>query len=193
MENDSSNKIEVSALNPNLQSRGALVVLEGLDRSGKSSQCIQLLSHLQSIGCSAELWRFPDRNTAIHDGGKVENPSSSECDAPEIGLLAPDMVLYLDISPELYFHLNRHDRNFAFSFTDKNLWGKEVVMVMKDTSVLIFKGRSEKNTRLFMMPHGWMVDACLPMEKVQKKLREYVLECVAACKNGRALSHFWSQ
>ncbi|XP_021749886.1 thymidylate kinase-like [Chenopodium quinoa] len=65
MENDSSKKIEVSALNPNLQSRGALVVLEGLDRSGKSSQCIQLLSHLQSIGCSAELWRFPDRNTAV--------------------------------------------------------------------------------------------------------------------------------
>ncbi|XP_021755618.1 thymidylate kinase-like isoform X1 [Chenopodium quinoa] len=65
MENDSSKKIEVSALNPNLQSRGALVVLEGLDRSGKSSQCIQLLSHLQSIGYSAELWRFPDRNTAV--------------------------------------------------------------------------------------------------------------------------------
>ncbi|XP_021721386.1 thymidylate kinase-like [Chenopodium quinoa] len=65
MENDSSKKIEVSALNPNLQSRGALVVLERLDRSGKSSQCIQLLSHLQSIGCSAEIWRFSDRNTAV--------------------------------------------------------------------------------------------------------------------------------
>uniref|UniRef100_A0A803N600 Thymidylate kinase-like domain-containing protein n=1 Tax=Chenopodium quinoa TaxID=63459 RepID=A0A803N600_CHEQI len=162
MENDSSNKIEVSALNPNLQSRGALVVLEGLDRSGKSSQCIQLLSHLQSIGCSAELWRFPDRNTAVGH------------------LIFPINLIWMII---------------LFIFCSVLIVGrkKEVVMVMKDTSVLIFKGRSEKNTRLFMMPHGWMVDACLPMEKVQKKLREYVLECVAACKNGRALSHFWSQ
>lgn len=46
-------------------SRGALIVLEGLDRSGKSSQCSRLVSHLEGKGISVEAWRFPDRRTNI--------------------------------------------------------------------------------------------------------------------------------
>ncbi|KAH9625336.1 hypothetical protein KSS87_003633 [Heliosperma pusillum] len=45
--------------------RGALVVLEGLDRSGKSSQSVKLVSFLENTGCAAELWRFPDRETCV--------------------------------------------------------------------------------------------------------------------------------
>jgi len=45
--------------------RGALIVLEGLDRSGKSSQCLKLASSLASQGFSVEAWRFPDRTTAM--------------------------------------------------------------------------------------------------------------------------------
>jgi dTMP kinase len=45
--------------------RGALIVLEGVDRAGKSTQCAKLVEHLQSIGRPAELWRFPDRTTTI--------------------------------------------------------------------------------------------------------------------------------
>ena len=45
--------------------RGALIVLEGLDRSGKSTQCSLLASSLSSSGTPSELWRFPDRGTAI--------------------------------------------------------------------------------------------------------------------------------
>ncbi|KAJ3382921.1 hypothetical protein HDU84_003954 [Entophlyctis sp. JEL0112] len=41
--------------------RGALIVLEGVDRSGKSSQCAALARALPS-GCA--VWRFPDRATA---------------------------------------------------------------------------------------------------------------------------------
>lgn len=45
--------------------RGALIVLEGLDRSGKSSQCGQLATYLKTQGVAVEAWRFPDRTTAM--------------------------------------------------------------------------------------------------------------------------------
>lgn len=46
-------------------SRGALIVLEGLDRCGKTSQCSRLLSYLEELGHAVESWRFPDRNTGV--------------------------------------------------------------------------------------------------------------------------------
>lgn len=61
MESDLTCSIEGSRK----ESRGALVVLEGLDRSGKSSQCSRLVSYLEGQGISAELWRFPDRTTNV--------------------------------------------------------------------------------------------------------------------------------
>ncbi|KAE9621635.1 putative dTMP kinase [Lupinus albus] len=45
--------------------RGALIVLEGLDRSGKSSQCSRLVSYFEGQGIHAELLRFPDRTTNV--------------------------------------------------------------------------------------------------------------------------------
>lgn len=45
--------------------RGALIVLEGLDRCGKTSQCSKLLSFLEESGHAVESWRFPDRNTGV--------------------------------------------------------------------------------------------------------------------------------
>ncbi|KAK3023587.1 hypothetical protein RJ639_044047 [Escallonia herrerae] len=47
------------------ESRGALIVLEGLDRSGKTSQSTRLHSFLDGLGYSVESWRFPDRNTGV--------------------------------------------------------------------------------------------------------------------------------
>lgn len=46
-------------------SRGALIVLEGLDRAGKSTQHTLLCSHLTSLGHSVKSLRFPDRSTPI--------------------------------------------------------------------------------------------------------------------------------
>ena len=40
-------------------SRGALIVLEGCDRSGKSTQCVKLVESLNAGGVRAKLWRFP--------------------------------------------------------------------------------------------------------------------------------------
>ena len=45
--------------------RGALIVFEGLDRCGKTSQCSRLLSSLERLGHSVESWRFPDRDTGV--------------------------------------------------------------------------------------------------------------------------------
>jgi len=45
--------------------RGKLLVFEGLDRSGKSTQCALLVEHLISQGDRVEHVRFPNRTTPI--------------------------------------------------------------------------------------------------------------------------------
>ncbi|XP_008305561.1 thymidylate kinase isoform X2 [Cynoglossus semilaevis] len=45
--------------------RGALIVLEGVDRAGKTTQCKKLVQALQQNGRPAEMMRFPDRSTTI--------------------------------------------------------------------------------------------------------------------------------
>lgn len=46
--------------------RGAFIVLEGVDRCGKTTQCGLLLKHLTStLALSATAMRFPDRTTAV--------------------------------------------------------------------------------------------------------------------------------
>lgn len=46
-------------------SRGALIVLEGLDCSGKMSQSSRLSANLGGLGFPVESWRFLDRNTRV--------------------------------------------------------------------------------------------------------------------------------
>ncbi|CAO2812792.1 unnamed protein product [Amaranthus hypochondriacus] len=224
MEIDESKKIEISNSESNPNSRGALVVLEGLDRSGKTSQSSELLSHLQSVGFSAELWRFPDRNTAVgkmisaylsnqshlddhtihllFSANRWEKRALMEdklkagttlivdrysysgvafssakglnidwCKAPEFGLLAPDIVLYLDISPERAAERGGYgdERYERLDFQKKV---REKYQVLQDASWKI-------------------VDACLPIEEVQKQLRELVLDCVRTCQCGKPLSRLW--
>ncbi|XP_012269730.2 thymidylate kinase [Athalia rosae] len=45
--------------------RGALLVLEGCDRAGKSTQVKKLVDALNLLGISAEARRFPDRTTVV--------------------------------------------------------------------------------------------------------------------------------
>eukprot|EP01026_Neomeris_dumetosa_P010046 TRINITY_DN13653_c1_g1_i6.p1 TRINITY_DN13653_c1_g1~~TRINITY_DN13653_c1_g1_i6.p1 ORF type:complete len:318 (-),score=27.78 TRINITY_DN13653_c1_g1_i6:172-1125(-) len=59
------------------KSRGALIVFEGVDRSGKSTQAKMLVEYLKSQGASVELWKFPDRTTVI---GKMID-SYLKCDS----------------------------------------------------------------------------------------------------------------
>ncbi|KAJ5176825.1 uncharacterized protein N7482_002702 [Penicillium canariense] len=55
---------------PTSTRRGALIVVEGLDRAGKSSQCEMLRNYLAEQGHDVKYIRFPDRTTPI---GKLIN------------------------------------------------------------------------------------------------------------------------
>lgn len=133
--------------------RGAFIVIEGLDRSGKSTQVALLHEQLQAAGISTKIQGFPDRTTPI--GKMIDSYLRSQsdlddhaihllfsanrwelvtalketlnagttvlcdryafsgiafsaskglpydwCRAPDISLPAPDLTLFLDISPE---------------------------------------------------------------------------------------------
>ncbi|KAK0497470.1 thymidylate kinase-domain-containing protein [Armillaria luteobubalina] len=133
--------------------RGAFIVIEGLDRSGKTTQTADLREKLVASGSAVKLHKFPDRTTSI--GKMIDSylQSKSElddhaihllfsanrwelaftiedllesgttvlcdryafsgiafsaskglpyewCRSPDIGLPAPDLVLFLDITPE---------------------------------------------------------------------------------------------
>lgn len=71
----------------NKSKRGALIVLEGLDRSGKSSQCAHLVSFLAQRGVAVEAWRFPDRTTPMGRMISSYLASDTELDDAAIHLL----------------------------------------------------------------------------------------------------------
>ncbi|XP_035911688.1 thymidylate kinase [Anopheles stephensi] len=133
--------------------RGAFIVLEGCDRTGKTSQCKTLVNKLEEANIKARYMNFPDRSTqsgqlingyltrkddftdegihllftlnrwermkemekALKNGVNliVDRYSYSGvafssakgldlewCKAPEAGLLKPDLVILLTLSPE---------------------------------------------------------------------------------------------
>lgn len=45
--------------------RGAFIILEGLDRSGKTTQCKLLEQRFVEAGRPVKMMRFPDRTTVI--------------------------------------------------------------------------------------------------------------------------------
>ncbi|KAI1708388.1 thymidylate kinase domain-containing protein [Ditylenchus destructor] len=51
--------------NTGTKTRGALIVLEGIDRSGKTTQSEKLLKYLKQEGRDARIQRFPDRGEKI--------------------------------------------------------------------------------------------------------------------------------
>ncbi|KAG0174649.1 hypothetical protein DFQ28_005243 [Apophysomyces sp. BC1034] len=130
--------------------RGQLIVVEGCDRSGKSTQCERLVQRLQNENHNVQLLKFPDRTTqtgkmidsylkqssnmndqAIHllfsanrweavdtmasllQSGKslvvdryaysgvafssAKGLDLTWCKNPDVGLLIPDVVLFLDL------------------------------------------------------------------------------------------------
>mmetsp|Transcript_1820 Transcript_1820/g.5804 ORF Transcript_1820/g.5804 Transcript_1820/m.5804 type:complete len:209 (-) Transcript_1820:42-668(-) len=135
-------------------SRGAFIVLEGIDRSGKTSQLATLLKALGARGVPVAQERFPDRSTAVGSllnryltsdlqledhavhllfsanrwevSQRLEETLASGthvlcdrytasgaaftyakgiapldwCVAPDVGLVAPDAVIFLDIEVE---------------------------------------------------------------------------------------------
>mmetsp|Transcript_1758 Transcript_1758/g.2708 ORF Transcript_1758/g.2708 Transcript_1758/m.2708 type:complete len:269 (-) Transcript_1758:643-1449(-) len=72
----------------NKMKRGAFLVLEGVDRCGKTTQCSLLLKHLvQTLSLSAIACRFPDRTTPIGQMINAYLLNQSEMDDRAIHLL----------------------------------------------------------------------------------------------------------
>ena len=67
--------------------RGALIVLEGADRAGKSTQCARLVAALQAAGVDAAGWRFPDRTSGCGRMIDAYLKSQSELDDAAVHLL----------------------------------------------------------------------------------------------------------
>ncbi|KAJ7726048.1 thymidylate kinase [Mycena maculata] len=67
--------------------RGAFIVIEGLDRSGKTTQVTTLQARLETEGIPVKLFKFPDRTTAV--GNMIDSylRSQSELDDRAIHLL----------------------------------------------------------------------------------------------------------
>ncbi|OBZ87316.1 Thymidylate kinase, partial [Choanephora cucurbitarum] len=135
----------------NMVQRGLFIVVEGCDRSGKTTQCDILVNKLNQHGIATELVKFPDRTTqtgkmidsylqqksdlddhAIHllfssnrweamkdlkaklDQGttlvvdryafsgvafsSAKGLDLDWCKQPDVGLLSPDLVLFLDLT-----------------------------------------------------------------------------------------------
>ncbi|KAM7509242.1 hypothetical protein LguiA_019695 [Lonicera macranthoides] len=211
--------------NHSSDSRGALIVLEGLDRSGKTSQSSRLVSYVEGLGHSVESWRFPDRNTGVGQmissylGNKshlddhtihllfsanrwekrslMENKlqtgttlivdrysysgvafSSAKgldiewCKAPERGLLAPDLVLYLDIPPE--------------KAAERGGYGGERYEQLE------FQRKVAQSYQMLHDASWKIIDGSLAVEEVEKQVREIVSDCVMTCKKGKPVSLLWS-
>jgi dTMP kinase len=65
--------------------RGALIVFEGLDRCGKTTQSARLLADLRARGHDAELWRFPERDPARAATGPLIDAYLKKKAAPDGG------------------------------------------------------------------------------------------------------------
>ncbi|CAO1605981.1 Thymidylate kinase [Xanthoria calcicola] len=84
--------------------RGALIVIEGLDRAGKSTQCEKLCRYLEQEGRRVKHMRFPNRSTPI--GKSIDSYLRGETQQEDhvIHLLfsanrweaAPQIIEYID-------------------------------------------------------------------------------------------------
>ncbi|BAT02849.1 thymidylate kinase isoform X1 [Oryza sativa Japonica Group] len=204
--------------------RGALIVLEGLDRSGKSSQCARLLSFLQGKGCQAEGWRFPDRGTSVGQMISAYLANESElddrtihllfsanrwekralmerkllggttlivdrysysgvafsaakgldiewCKAPENGLIAPDLVVYLDVQPE--------------KAAERGGYGGERYEKIE------FQKKVGEHYHSLRDSTWKVVDGSLPMEVVEEQLKELAMSCILECQSKQLASLAW--
>eukprot|EP00128_Syssomonas_multiformis_P014427 Colp12_sorted_trinity150504_noHs@34789 len=78
--------------------RGSLIVFEGIDRCGKSTQCKRLVESLNAAGKPAELWRFPERTTVI--GQQINAYLTNACELD-------DHVLHLLFSANRWELVNK--------------------------------------------------------------------------------------
>ncbi|KAK4703282.1 dTMP kinase, partial [Phenoliferia sp. Uapishka_3] len=162
-----------------MTSRGAFIVLEGLDRSGKSTQVKKLVEYLNSNGTKAIACRFPVVCDRYAFSGiafsAVKGLSYSWCLSPDIGLPSPDLVLFLSLSPAAAAARG--------GFGNERYETSEVQRKVRDMFQRIAKdvGESWEN-----------VDASGSEEEVAKEVRERAERGVSRVK-GKEVGKLWSE
>ena len=94
---------DIKLLRQNM-SRGALIVLEGCDKSGKTTQCRKLVQHLIDMGRQAELWRFPERSTAI--GSVINDYIGRKCELEDRAIHLLFSANRWEMTPKMKAKLN---------------------------------------------------------------------------------------
>ncbi|XP_042498857.1 thymidylate kinase-like [Macadamia integrifolia] len=93
------------------------------------------------------------------------------CKAPEKGLLAPDLVVYHDIPPE--------------KAAERGGYGGERYEQLE------FRGKVAQHYQMLHDATWKIVDACRPIEDIEKQLIELAMDCVSTCHKGKPLSQLW--
>ncbi|XP_028070881.1 thymidylate kinase-like isoform X3 [Camellia sinensis] len=186
-------------------SRGALIVLEGLDRSGKTLQSRKMISYLEGLSYSVESWRFPDRNTGVGQMISSYLANKSELDDHAIHLLfsanrwEKRSLMENKLRSGTTLIVDRYSfSGVAFSSAK----GLDIEWCKKAAERGGYGGEryeqlefQRKVARSYQILHdaSWKtIDACLPIEDVEKQLQEAVLDCVTTCEKGKPLSQLWS-
>uniref|UniRef100_A0A7S3D9T9 Thymidylate kinase n=1 Tax=Palpitomonas bilix TaxID=652834 RepID=A0A7S3D9T9_9EUKA len=206
--------------------RGALIVLEGVDRSGKSTQAKGLVQYIKErLGLEAELLRYPDRTTAT---GKVINEylsSTANLDDNAIHLLfaANRWEAKPEVAEKLQRGINLVVDRYSFSgvaySAAKGLsleWCKHcedglirpdvVIQLEIEAEVAAKRGEfgKERYEKLAFqksvadtfkafqsLPYWKVVDATLPMEKVEEGVQSLAAAAIKRAEEGEPLLQLW--
>ncbi|XP_062355194.1 thymidylate kinase isoform X4 [Cinclus cinclus] len=170
--------------------RGALIALEGVDRAGKSTQGRRLVEALRQAGHRADLLRFPDRTTEIGQLissylGREKNLEDHTihllfsnfcldwCKQPDVGLPKPDLILFLQLSPEAAAERGNfgHERYETSSFQEKVL--QSFCCLMEDKTL------------------NWKtVDASKSIEDLHREIKSIAEETMQEVQN-KPLEELW--
>ncbi|GAB5586397.1 hypothetical protein Unana1_01297 [Umbelopsis nana] len=206
--------------------RGALIVLEGCDRSGKSTQCASLVDYLKSKNIKSKLLKFPGKTThtgqminsyltnsaemndqAVHllfSANRWEAMESMQslllsgttlvvdryaysgvaftaakgldinwCKHPDVGLLAPDLVLFLDLPIEAAerrggFGEERYEKR------DLQIKVRELFLQLKD-------------------PMWKIIDADRSKQDIELDIQQHVLSTIDAVKDSSLKPDLWKE
>lgn len=204
--------------------RGALIVFEGCDHSGKTTQCKRLVELLKQTRIPVQQLRFPDRTTAIGQmiNGYLSNKQDIEdhavhllfsanrwelvpkmkalleagttlivdryaysgvsftaakegfsigwCKQPDCGLPCPDLVLYLNLSPDAAAKRGNFG-NERYEQTD-------------------FQVKVMKNFNLLKESYWKEIDADKTEDDLAAELGEIVLNCIPTVRD-RPIERLW--
>ncbi|XP_021825029.1 thymidylate kinase-like isoform X2 [Prunus avium] len=186
-------------------SRGALVVLEGLDRCGKTTQSTRLVANLERLGHSAELWRFPDRTTSVGQMISSYLSNKSQLDDHTIHLLfsanrwEKRSLMESKLKSGITLVVDRYSYSGVAFSSAKGLdieWCKKAAerggYGGERYEQLEFQKKVGQNYQVLRGPTWKIIDACSPMEDIEEQLQNMALDCVKTCQEGIPLSCLWS-